>query len=119
MSQTAAHLLDHVIPLVPVRQWVLSLPIPLRLLLAARPELVTPVLGVVQRVLERHLLGGSGARIAHDSRRRRVSSPRPASRHASVAASGIAAQPGSSGAAAAITVPADRNFKRPHKARQG
>jgi len=31
MSQTAAHLLDHVIPRVPVRQWVLSLPIPLRL----------------------------------------------------------------------------------------
>ena len=44
MSQTAAHLVDHVIPHVPVRQWVLSLPIPLRLLLAAQPELVTPVL---------------------------------------------------------------------------
>ena len=28
MSQTAAHLVDHVIPHVPVRQWVLSLPIP-------------------------------------------------------------------------------------------
>ncbi|MBK9685634.1 transposase zinc-binding domain-containing protein [Ottowia sp.] len=27
MSQTAAHLVDHVIPHVPVRQWVLSLPI--------------------------------------------------------------------------------------------
>ena len=34
MAQTAAHLVDHVIPHVPVRQWVLSLPIPLRLLLA-------------------------------------------------------------------------------------
>jgi hypothetical protein len=44
MSQTAAHLVYHVIPHVPVRQWVLSLPIPLRLLLAAQPELVTPVL---------------------------------------------------------------------------
>jgi ribosomal protein S27AE len=60
MSQTAAHLVDHVIPQVPVRQWVLSLPIPLRLLLAAQPELVTPVLGVVQRVLERHLLDVAG-----------------------------------------------------------
>ena len=29
MSRTAAHLVDHVIPHVPVRQWVLSLPIPL------------------------------------------------------------------------------------------
>jgi hypothetical protein len=36
MAQTAAHLVDHVIPHVPVRQWVLSLPIPLRLLLAAQ-----------------------------------------------------------------------------------
>ena len=51
MSQTAAHLVDHVIPQVPVRQWVLSLPIPLRVLLAAQPELVTPVLQVVQRVV--------------------------------------------------------------------
>ena len=52
MSQTAAHLVDHVIPHVPVRQWVLSLPIPLRVLLAAQPALVTPVLQVVQRVVE-------------------------------------------------------------------
>jgi hypothetical protein len=43
MAQTAAHLVDHVIPHVPVRQWVLSLPIPLRVLLAAQTELVTPV----------------------------------------------------------------------------
>ncbi|NDY93968.1 transposase [Ideonella livida] len=56
MSQTAAHLVDHVIPHVPVRQWVLSLPIPLRVLLAAQPELVAPVLQVVQRVITRHLL---------------------------------------------------------------
>ena len=47
MSQTAAHLVDHVTPHVPVRQWVLSLPIPLRVLLAAQPALVTPVLQVV------------------------------------------------------------------------
>jgi hypothetical protein len=40
MSQTAAHLVDRVIPHVPVRQWILSLPIPLRALLAAQPELV-------------------------------------------------------------------------------
>ncbi|MFN8750833.1 MAG: hypothetical protein ACK5ZP_02480 [Betaproteobacteria bacterium] len=52
--------MDHVIPHVPVRQWVLSLPIPLRVLLAAQPELVTPVLQVVQRVVERHLLGHTG-----------------------------------------------------------
>jgi hypothetical protein len=60
MAQTAAHLVDHVIPLVPVRQWALSLPIPLRLLLAAQPKLVTPVLQVVHRVITRHLLGQAG-----------------------------------------------------------
>jgi len=57
MSHTAAHLVDHVIPHVPVRQSVLSLPIPLRVLLPAQPELVTPVLQVVQRVVTRHLQG--------------------------------------------------------------
>lgn len=44
MSQTAAHMADHVNSHVPVRQWVPSLPIPLRVLLAAQPELVIPVL---------------------------------------------------------------------------
>jgi len=60
MSQTAAHRVDHVIPHVPVRQWVLSLPIPLRVLLAAQPERVTSVLQVVHRVVTRHLLRRAG-----------------------------------------------------------
>lgn len=42
--QTAAHLVDRGIPHVPVHQWVLALPIQLRVLLAAQPKLVTPVL---------------------------------------------------------------------------
>ena len=50
MSRAAAHLVDLVIPHVPVRQWILSLPIALRLLLAAQPELVTPVLQALQRL---------------------------------------------------------------------
>jgi len=56
IAQTAGHLVDHVIPHVPVRQWVLSLPIPLRLLLATQPKLLTPVLQVVHRVVTRFLL---------------------------------------------------------------
>jgi len=60
MSRSAAHLVDHVIPRVPVRQWVLSLPIPLRLLLAAQPVLMTPVLQVVHRLITRHLLEQTG-----------------------------------------------------------
>ena len=62
MAQTAAHLVDHVIRRVPVRQWVLSLPIPLRLLLAAQPKLVTPMLQVVHRVITRFLLKQAGAK---------------------------------------------------------
>ena len=62
MAQTAAHLVDHVIPHVPVRHWVLSLPIPLRLLLAAQPKLLTPVLQVVHRVITRFPLKQAGAK---------------------------------------------------------
>jgi len=60
MSQTAARLVDHVIAHVPVRQWVLTLPIPLRVLLSAQPELVIQVLQVVQRVVTRHLPDRAG-----------------------------------------------------------
>jgi len=52
MAQTAANLVDHVIPNVPVCQWVLSLPIPLRLLLAAQRRLLTPVLHVTGCLLD-------------------------------------------------------------------
>jgi hypothetical protein len=44
-----------VIPKVPVRQWVLSFPIPLRSLFAVHPELLAPVLQVIHRVIERIL----------------------------------------------------------------
>ena len=58
------HLVDHVIPHVPVRQWVLSLPIPLRLLLAAQPQFVTPVLQAVHHVITRLLLGRADLKAA-------------------------------------------------------
>jgi len=57
---TATHLVEHVIARVPVRQWVLSLPIPLRILLAAQPQLMTPVLQVVHRVFSGFLVGQVG-----------------------------------------------------------
>jgi hypothetical protein len=53
MVETAAHLFDQVIPRVPVRQWVLSFPFPLRIVFAAHPELLTPVLRIVHRVIAR------------------------------------------------------------------
>jgi hypothetical protein len=62
MVQTAAHLVDHVIPRVRVRQWVLSFPIPLRILFAAHPELLSCVLGVIHRVIATFLIKQTGAK---------------------------------------------------------
>jgi ribosomal protein S27E len=62
MAETAALLTDQILPERPLRQWVLSLPIPLRLLLAAQPKLVTPVLQVVHRVITRFLLKQAGVK---------------------------------------------------------
>ena len=56
MAQSAAHPIDEVIPRVPVRQWVLSFPIPLRILFAAHPELLTSVLRIIHRVIAGFLL---------------------------------------------------------------
>jgi len=60
MAQSAALLVDEVIPQVPVRQWVLSFPIRLRILFAARPALLTPVLRIVHRVIAGFLLRQAG-----------------------------------------------------------
>jgi len=62
MAETAAVLVDRVMPRVPVRQWVLSFPIPLRIRLAAHPDLLTPVLGIVHRVIKGFVLRQSGKR---------------------------------------------------------
>jgi Transposase zinc-binding domain/Putative transposase len=64
MAETAAHLVDHVIPPVPVRQWVLSLPIPLRLLFAAQPQLLAPLLQVIHRVIAGFLVKRAGFKLS-------------------------------------------------------
>ena len=51
MAERAAHLVDHVLPAVPMRQWVLSLPFRLRYLLAWNHELCRAVLAVYARAL--------------------------------------------------------------------
>src|SRR5262249_14108304 len=43
MAQTAAHLVVHVLPWVPTRQWVVSVPVPLRYWMAASQELTAQV----------------------------------------------------------------------------
>ncbi len=58
MAQVAAHLVEHVIPQVPVRQWVLSFPIPL--FVAAHPYLLSPVLQVINRPIPRRLFALAG-----------------------------------------------------------
>jgi len=70
MAETAALLVDEVLPRVPTRQWVLSLPLPLRYLLATRPEVVTQVLSIVYRAISDHLIpqGRPDARAGQDGR---------------------------------------------------
>ena len=51
MADTAAHLVDRVLPEVPVRQWVLSLPFALRYRLAYDAPLTSEVLNLFLRTL--------------------------------------------------------------------
>jgi len=51
MAESAALLVDEVLPEQPMRQWVLSFPFPLRILFASRPEIMGRVLGIVYRVV--------------------------------------------------------------------
>ena len=64
MAESATVLVDEIIPRVPVRQWVLSFPIALRILIAAPPELLTPVLRIIHRVIASFLLKQAGLKRA-------------------------------------------------------
>ncbi|MBM3484967.1 MAG: transposase, partial [Alphaproteobacteria bacterium] len=55
MAERAAHLVDHVLPDVPVRQWVLTLPYRLRYVLAWRHDLCRRVARILHGAIERHL----------------------------------------------------------------
>ena len=50
---------------VPVRQWVLSFPIPLRSLFAVHPELITHVLRILHRAINSHLIKQAGIERKH------------------------------------------------------
>jgi len=52
MAETAAHMVDHVFPHVPVRQFVLSVPKRLRPYLHHRPKTATAVLHILLRALQ-------------------------------------------------------------------
>ena len=56
MVESAALLVDEVLPREPIRQWVLSFPFQLRFLFASRPAIMGKVLGIVYRTIATHLL---------------------------------------------------------------
>jgi ribosomal protein S27E len=60
MAETAALLADEVFPDVPLRQWVISFPFPLRYLFAAHPQAMGKVLGIVYRAISTHLIHKAG-----------------------------------------------------------
>jgi hypothetical protein len=60
MAQSAALLVDEVLPEQPMRQWVLSVPFPLRFLFASRPDVMSRVLGIVYRTIATHLTRKAG-----------------------------------------------------------
>lgn len=55
MADTAAHLVNRVLPVVPVRQWVLSVPFALRYRMAYDSQLMSAVLSVFVRAVLWHL----------------------------------------------------------------
>ena len=62
MAETAAHLVDHVIP-VRTRQWVFSLPIPPLMLFAAQAQLLAPLLQGIHRVIAGFLINWAGFKL--------------------------------------------------------
>jgi hypothetical protein len=73
MAETAALLSDEVFPDVPLRQWVISFPFPLRYLFAAHPHAMGKVLGIIYRTISTHLIPDWNA------------SPRPTGSHSTLA----------------------------------
>jgi hypothetical protein len=51
MAQTAAHLVERVIPWVSTRQWVVSVPVPLRYWMAASQELTAKIHTIIRTTI--------------------------------------------------------------------
>ena len=60
MAESAALLVDEVLPEQLMRQWVLNFPYPLRFLSATQPAIMGQVLGIVYRVIATHLIKKAG-----------------------------------------------------------
>jgi hypothetical protein len=60
MADSAALLVDDILPHQPMRQWVLSVPFPLRFLFASNSRAMTGVLSIVYRAIATHLSQKAG-----------------------------------------------------------
>ena len=60
MIESSALLIDNVLPRQPMRQWVLSVPFPLRFLFANQPRVMSKVLGIIHRVISTYLIKKAG-----------------------------------------------------------
>lgn len=60
MVESAALLVDEVLPHQPMRQWVLSVPFAIRFLFASSPAVMGRVLGIVYRTIATHLVNKAG-----------------------------------------------------------
>ena len=67
-AETPAKLIEQVLARAPMRQWVVSFPIPLRLVLASHPEVLSRMLVVVTQALERDTLTRAGCRRSDGSK---------------------------------------------------
>jgi hypothetical protein len=64
MADSAALLVDEILPYQPMRQWVLSFPFPLRFLFASNPRVMTGALAIVYRAIATHLARKAGFTMA-------------------------------------------------------
>jgi len=60
MAESARHLVEEVFGPRPVRQWVLSVPVPLRFLFASKPDAIGPVLWILHRLIAGWLADQAG-----------------------------------------------------------
>jgi hypothetical protein len=63
MAESAALLVDDLLKGYPIRQWILSLPIPLRLLLARYLSELGKVLGIIHHAISTNIANRAGFQI--------------------------------------------------------
>lgn len=99
MAETAALLAEEVFPDVPLRQWVISFPFPLRYLFAAHPQAMGKVLGVFYRAISTYLIYKAGYRLRDST---------TGAAHASAISAQPAAMPDKAGQALQRSIPAEQ-----------